>query len=76
MVRNNPLHQRFTNVHQQAFLQYLGDFSFVNNEQELFLQLANCHDALPYDAARDLGLLPGATYADAVKLLSHRWQLS
>lgn len=79
MVSNHPLHQRFTSIHQQAqqtFLQYLDDYSVVDNEQKLFLQLANCRDALPRDAAGDLGMLPGATYAEAVDLLSCHWQLT
>lgn len=78
---SNPRHPRFTDsivrihMHQRTFLQYLDDFSVVDDEQKLFQQLADCHDVVPWDAARDLGLPPGATYTDAVDLLRSDWQL-
>jgi hypothetical protein len=75
MVRNHSFFPRFNHFQQETFLRYLDDFNVVDDEQELFRQLENYHDVLPWNVAYDLELPPGATYAAAVALLRSAWQL-
>lgn len=76
MVMNNSLEPPFGDFRclKQTFLSYLRDFSVVENDQELLLQLGSCPDSLPDEAAQELGLPPGSTYAEAVDLLTCRWK--
>ncbi len=56
-----------------SFLDWLGNFDAVSDEEELLDQLANCGDWLPEGICNMLGVSAGSSYADAVKLFRSEW---
>jgi hypothetical protein len=58
---------------KELFLDWLGNFDAVSDEEELLDQLANCGDWLPEGVCNMLGVSTGSSYADAAKLFRSEW---
>ena len=58
---------------KETFHDWLDNFDAVTDEHELLDRLAGCRDRLPSGYCATLGLCPGSTYADAVRLLRSEW---
>jgi len=59
---------------QRTFLDWLGDFDAVDDEQTLCEILADCGDELPPDVCESLGLPVGSSFGNAAELFAAAWE--